>query len=229
MQIQGSVALVTGANRGLGAAFVQELLDRGAAKVYAAARTPQPSSDPRVVPVTLDVTDQDQVAALSAVAPDVTLLVNNAGGHSGASIADGDLAGIQSDLDINFFGPIVVTRALAPTLAANGGGAVLTVHSALSWVSAGDGYSASKSAVWSATNAFRDALAPAGTTVTGLHVGYIDTDMAAHVDAPKADPRAVAAAGLDGVEAGAPEVLADDTSRMVKAALQGDPLSLATR
>jgi len=226
MHITGSTALVTGANRGLGAAFVQELLDRGAAKVYAAARTPRPSADPRVVPLRIDVTDPDQVAAAAEAAPDVSLVINNAGTHSGARIADGDLAGIQADLDTNFFGPIVVTRAFAPVLAANGGGAVLTVHSVLSWISSGDGYSASKAAAWSATNALRQALAPAGTTVTGLHVGFIDTDMAAHIDAPKADPRDVASQALDGVEAGAAEVLADDVTRSVKAGLAGEPMAL---
>lgn len=226
MQITGSTALVTGANRGLGAAFVQELLDRGAAKVYAAARNPEPSSDPRVVPLRLDVTDPQQVAEAGAQATDVDLVINNAGSHSGARIADGDLAGIQADLDTNFFGPIVVTRAFAPALAANGGGAVVTVHSVLSWITAGDGYSASKAAAWSATNALRQALAPAGTTVTGVHVGFIDTDMAAHIDAPKVMPREVAARALDGVEAGAAEVLADDVTRSVKSALSGDPMAL---
>lgn len=225
MLINGSTALVTGANRGLGAAFVQELLDRGAAKVYAAARTPIPSDDPRVVPVALDVTDQAQIEAAAGIAHDVDLVINNAGSHSGARIADGDLAGIQADLDTNFFGPIVVTRAFAPILAANGGGAVLTVHSVLSWISSGDGYSASKAAAWSATNALRSALAPAGTTVTGLHVGFIDTDMAAHIDAPKSAPGDVAAVALDGVEAGIAEVLADDITRGVKASLAGEPMA----
>lgn len=226
MQINGSTALVTGANRGLGAAFVQELLDRGAAKVYAAARKPGPSEDPRVVPIALDVTDLDQIADAATLAADVELVINNAGTHSGARIVDGDLAAIQSDFDTNFFGPIAVTRAFAPALAANGGGAVLTVHSVLSWITSGDGYSASKAAAWSATNALRAALAPAGTTVTGLHVGFIDTDMAAHVDAPKTSPQEVAAQALDGVEAGLAEVLADDVTRGVKAALAGDPMAL---
>ena len=225
MQIQGSTALVTGANRGLGAAFVQELLGRGATKVYAGARNPEPSTDPRVVPLALDVTDPAQVAAAAAAAPDVTLVVNNAGSHSGARIADGDFAAIQSDFDTNFFGPIAVTRAFAPALAAHGGGAVVTVHSVLSWITAGDGYSASKAAAWSATNALRAALAPAGTTVTGVHVGYIDTDMAASIDAPKSSPRAVAAAALDGVESGASEVLADEVTKGVKAGLSGDPMA----
>ena len=225
MQIQGSTALVTGANRGLGAAFVEELLARGATKVYAGARNPTPSDDPRIVPVALDVTDAAQVEAAAALATDVTLVINNAGSHSGARIADGDFAAIQADLDTHFFGPIAVTRAFAPTLAAHGGGAVVTVHSVLSWISSGDGYSASKAAAWSATNALRSALAPAGTTVTGVHVGYIDTDLAAHIDAPKSAPRDVAAAALDGVEAGAAEVLADEVTRGVKAGLSGEPMA----
>ena len=222
MQVEGSVALVTGANRGLGAAFVQELLAQGATKVYAGARNPVPSDDERIVAVRLDVTDESQVAAVAAVATDVTIVINNAGSHSGASIIDGSFADIRADFDANFYGPIVVTRAFASILAANGGGAVLNVHSALSWLSAGNGYSASKAAIWSATNALRVALAPANTLVTGLHVGYIDTDMTAGLDVAKVSPQDVARAGVDGIGADLTEVLADDTSRWVKAQLSGE-------
>ena len=185
MQIQNAVALVTGANRGLGKALVDELLRQGAKKVYAAARHPAPSPDCRIVPLRLEVTDPVQVAQAAEVAWDATLVVNNAGSHSGARILDGDLAAVRADLETNFFGILSVARAFAPILAANGGGALLNVLSVRSWLSGGDGYSAARAAAWSATNALRVAPRPAGTLVTGLHVGYMDTDMTAGLDVPR--------------------------------------------
>ena len=226
MHIENSVALVTGANRGLGKALVDELLRQGAKKVYAAARHPTPSDDPRIVPLRLDVTDPDQVAQAAAVASDVTILINNAGSRSGARILDGDVAGIQADLETNFLGVISVARAFAPILAANGGGALLNVLSVRAWLSGGDAYSAAKAAAWSATNALREALRPAGTLVTGLHVGYMDTDMTAGLDVAKIDPREVARQAVDALREDRTEVLADDTSRTVKRALCGDPALL---
>ena len=121
-----------------------------------------------------------------------------------------------------------MTRAFVPILERNGGGHILNAHSALSWLADGSAYSATKAAFWSQTNSLRLALAPRGISVTGLHMGYVDTDMAAKVDAPKVEARDVAVRALDGVGAGAFEVLADDTSRMVKAALSGD-LAICTR
>jgi NAD(P)-dependent dehydrogenase (short-subunit alcohol dehydrogenase family) len=222
MQIQNSVALVTGANRGLGKALVDELLRQGAQKVYAAARQPTSSSDGRIVPLRLDVTDPDQVAQAAALASDVTILINNAGARSGARILDGDLAGIQADLETNFLGVVSIARAFAPILAGNGGGALLEVLSVRSWLSGGDGYSAAKAAAWSATNALRVALRPAGTLVTALHVGYMDTDMTAGLDVVKADPRDVAHQAIEALREDRTEVLADETSRTVKRALSGD-------
>ena len=222
MHIQNSVALVTGANRGLGEALVDELLRQGAKQAYAAARHPTPGLDPRIVPLRLDVTDPDQVAQAAEVAWDATLVVNNAGSHSGARILDGDLAAVRADLETNFFGILSVARAFAPILAANGGGALLNVLSVRSWLSGGDGYSAAKAAAWSATNAMRLALRRVGILVTGLHVGYMDTDMTAGLDVAKADPRDVARQAVDALREDRTEVLADDVTRTVKRALAGD-------
>lgn len=223
MQIAGSVALVSGANRGLGRRFAQALLDRGAAKVYAAARNPAAVDLPGVTPLRLDVTDPASVAAAAATASDVTLLVNNAGSGTGAGLLDGDLADIRLEMETHYFGTLAMSRAFAPVLAANGGGAVLNVLSAVSWVilPGAEAYSVAKSAQWALTNGLRLALAGQRTLVTGLHVGFMDTDMAAHVTAAKSDPLVVANLALDGVEAGAPEVLADDTAKHVRARLSG--------
>lgn len=155
-------------------------------------------------------------------------MINNAGTATGAPVVTGALDDVRLELETHFFGTLAVSRQFAPVLQANGGGAILNVHSALSWVTlpTTGAYSAAKAAAWSLTNALRVELAGQGTAVTALHVGYMDTDMAAGVDGPKSDPRTVAALALDGVEQGALEVLADDTSRRVKAALAADPRAL---
>lgn len=133
---------------------------------------------------------------------------------------------VRREFDTNFYGPLQMTRAFAPIIEANGGGHLLNVHSVLSWVALSGSYSASKAALWSQTNSLRLELKPRGITVTGLHVGYVDTDMAAHVDAPKTSPQSVAEQALDGIEADAYEVLADDLSRQVKAGLAADLAAL---
>jgi NAD(P)-dependent dehydrogenase (short-subunit alcohol dehydrogenase family) len=226
MLLEGTTAFVTGANRGLGRHFAQALLDRGAAKVYAAARDPESVDLPGVVPVRLDITDPAQVAAAAALASDVRLLINNAGSSTGARVLDGDLADVRLEMETHYFGTLSVTRAFAPVLAANEGGALLNVLSVLSWTTlpGSDAYSAAKAAELALTNGLRLSLAEQKTLVTALHVGYMDTDMAAGVDGPKSDPRVIADLALDGVAAGAPEVVADDISRTVRGALSG-PLS----
>ena len=227
MQINGATALVTGANRGLGRRFAQALLDRGAAKVYAGARDPESVGLPGVVPVRLDITDPAQVAAAASLAADVDLLINNAGSSTNAALVDGDLGDVRLEMETHYFGTLSVARAFAPVLAANGGGALVNVLSVLSWTTLppASAYSAAKAAELSLTNALRLSLADQKTLVTALHVGYMDTDMAAHVDGPKSDPQVIANLALDGVEAGQSEVVADDVSRQVRAALSG-PLSL---
>ncbi|WP_410572186.1 SDR family oxidoreductase [Amycolatopsis sp. cmx-4-61] len=228
MDITGAVALVTGANRGLGRRFAAELLERGAAKVYAAARNPESIDLPGVVPLRLDVTDPESIRAAARVAGDVTLLVNNAGSSTGASLLGGSVEDIRLEMDTHYFGTLAVTREFAPVLARNGGGAVLNVLSVLSWFTAPRvaAYSAAKAAAWSLTNALRLELASQKTQVTALHVGYMDTDMAKDVDGPKIDPAVVARLALDGVEEGRFEVLADDVSRNVRAGLSGDVTAL---
>jgi NAD(P)-dependent dehydrogenase (short-subunit alcohol dehydrogenase family) len=232
MDVKGSTALVTGANRGLGKAIVEELLRRGAARVYAGARDPRTVDvdDPRIVPVRLDVTDRDSVYAAAALAADVDLLVNNAGIAAGGSVFGPDgVESLRRQLETNTLGPLEVTRAFAPVLERNGGGAVVNVLSVLSWVTtpAASAYSASKAATWSITNAARGELRAQGTQVLGVHVGYLDTDMAAHVDAPKTDPAQLSGQVLDALEAGQDEVLGDDLSRGVKAALSGSVAQLS--
>ena len=214
------VVLVTGANGGLGTQFVQQALSLGARKVYATARTPRAWEDGRVVPLALDVTDPASVAAAAGAATDVTLVVNNAGASTGASVID-DQPKLRALFEVNYFGPLAVADAFAPVLAANGGGALLNVLSALSWHGSGDGYSATKAALWSATNTQRLQLAEQGTLVTALHLGYTDTPMTAGLDVDKNDPADVVAQAYDGVLSGAYEVLADDVSRLVKRGLAG--------
>ncbi|MGJ6964204.1 SDR family oxidoreductase [Streptosporangium sp. G11] len=228
MQINGSVALVTGANRGLGERFVQALLEGGASKVYATARNPDTITTPGVVPIALDVTDPAAVRAAADLAPDVTLLINNAGSLTGAGLLDGDIDDFRLEMETHYFGTLATSRAFAPALARNGGGAILNVLSVLSWIAFPDSvaYSAAKSAAWALTNALRLQLAEQKTLVTALHVGYMDTDMAARVDAPKSDPAVIARIALDGVEAGRYEVLADEVSTNVKAGLSSDPSAL---
>lgn len=228
MRIDGTSCLVTGGQTGLGAALVAELLDRGAAKVYAASRHPVPTDDRRLVPVHLDVTDPARVAVVAEQAADVSIVVNDAGSYTAVDLLTGSAADLRLDFETNALGPLWVARAFAPVLAAHGGGALLDVHSVLSWISDRDGYSASKAAAWSITNGLRALLAPAGTLVVGLHVGFMDTPMTAHVsDVEKMDPRDVARAAVQGLLDDTTEVLADDFSRGVKAALAGDPRHLA--
>jgi NAD(P)-dependent dehydrogenase (short-subunit alcohol dehydrogenase family) len=227
MQIAGSVALVTGANRGLGRRFAEALTDRGAT-VYAAARNLAAVDLPGVIPIELDVTDQASIDAAAAATGDVTLLINNAGSSTGASLLSGPLEDIRLEMDTHFFGTLAVTRAFAPQLARNGGGAILNVLSALSWLSfPGSGaYCAAKSAEWSLTNALRQELAGQGTQVSALHVGFMDTDMTRRVTAPKSDPAVVADKALDELEAGQVEILADDVSRQLLEAMSGGVASL---
>jgi NAD(P)-dependent dehydrogenase (short-subunit alcohol dehydrogenase family) len=225
MDINGSIALVTGANRGLGRAFAQRLLERGAARVYAAARRPEAVDLPGVEPLELDITDPGQISAAAERAADVTLLVNNAGVQSGVSLVDGDLGALRTEVETHLFGPLQLTRALAPGLARNGGGAVLNVLSAMSWFAfeGANGYHIAKAAEWALTNGLRLELARQGTQVTGLHLGMADTEMSAALSGDKIAPLALADIALDGIEAGAAEILADDWSRSVKAFLAEDP------
>ena len=226
MQIAGSTALVTGANRGLGRHFALALLERGAAKVYATARNPDAVDLPGVEVLSLDITDPASVAAAAQAAGDVTLLVNNAGISLAEDLVTGDLAVVRRELDTHLWGTLDVVRAFAPVLQGNGGGGVVNVLSALSWFSVpGAGsYSVAKAAEWAMTNSVRLELAPQGTQVVGVHLGAADTDMMAGYDGPKTAPSEVVRVALDGIEAGRIEVVVDEWSEMVKASLAKDPM-----
>lgn len=225
MEIKNSVVLVTGANRGLGRAFVRAALEAGAAKVYAAARDPATAGfggDARVVSVALDVTAPAQIEALARDCADVSLLINNAGiSRSAPLLGDDALDAVRAQLDTNFYGPLLLARAFAPVLAAQGGGAIVNVLSVLSWLSlpGATPYSVSKAAAWSLSNGLRIELQAQGTQLTSLHVGFMDTDMTAGISVPKSSPDTVARLTLDAVEAGLPEVLADEVSLRVKQSL----------
>jgi NAD(P)-dependent dehydrogenase (short-subunit alcohol dehydrogenase family) len=227
MKIAGSTALVTGANRGLGRALAAELLERGAI-VYAGARTPDTVDLPGAKVVQLDITDSASVAAAAEIVDDVNLLINNAGSFTGANLLSGELDSIRLEMDTHYFGTLSVVRAFAPKITANGGGSILNILSALSWLSfpAVGAYCAAKSAEWSLTNALRAELAAHNVRVAGLHVGYMDTDMAAAVSAPKENPAEIAKIALDGIEADDYEIVADETSRQVLSGLSGGVAAL---
>ncbi|GFG48671.1 short-chain dehydrogenase [Mycolicibacterium agri] len=212
------VALVTGANRGLGRRFAAELVARGA-KVYAAARRPETVDVDGAMPIQLDITDPESVARAATTASDVNVLINNAGVSTRAGLLTGEPSDIRLEMETHYFGTLAVTRAFAPVIEANGGGAILNVLSVLSWLhTAGSGaYSAAKAAGWAMTDAVREELAPRGIHVAALHVAYMDTDMASFVPADqKTDPAVVAKQALDGLLAGQPEILADERTRAVK-------------
>ena len=222
MKIENAVALVTGANRGIGLAFAKALVARGARKVYAGARDPASVALPGVVPIRLDVTKAEDVAAAVAKCGDVTLVVNNAGvaQPGGFLLADSEEVARRM-LEVNFFGVLRMSKAFAPVLAANGGGALLNVLSVASFFNPGGlaAYAASKSAAWSLTNSLRFELAAQKTQVLALHMGFVDTDLVKGLDVPKIHPDEIARIALDGLEAGLEEVLADDRTRAVKAGM----------
>lgn len=217
MKIENSIALVTGANRGLGLAYAKALLAAGAQKVYAGMRDTSGFDVPGLVPVALDITRPASVAAAAGQCSDVSILVNNAGIIRSPSTEEG----ARAEMETNYFGTLAMCRAFAPVLAANGGGALVNMLSVLSWLSlpGTSGYSASKAAAWSITNGLRHELRAQGTLVIGVHAGYIDTDMARGVNAPKVRPEDVAAQTVAAIEAGHEEVLADALTRQIKAGL----------
>jgi NAD(P)-dependent dehydrogenase (short-subunit alcohol dehydrogenase family) len=221
VNIKGSTVVVTGGQRGLGKTIVEEFLRRGAAKVYATARVPKPSEDPRVVSVGLDVTKSDSVAALANTASDADIVINNAGILAGLKLLDGDIEEVRAVFETNYFGALRVAKAFAPVLAENGGGALVDISSVLSWVGGFGGYGDSKAAIWSLSNSLRIELEKQSTLVTSVHLGYTDTDMTSGFDVPKNDARDVAREIVDGIERGDAEVLVDDMTRHIKAALSG--------
>ncbi|WP_446041911.1 SDR family oxidoreductase [Streptomyces sp. SID1121] len=224
--LRGAVALVTGANRGIGRAFTRELLDRGAAKAYAGARDPSTVQEPGVLPVRLDVTDPEQVAAAADRCGDVDLLVNNAGiFHAGPLLGAPSVQDAREEMETNLFGTLAMIRAFAPILGRNDGGAVIVALSALSFINYAPWgtYSASKAAAWSMTNSVRDELADQGTLVTAVHSGLVDTDMTQALELPKISPEVYVDAALDAVAAGEIEALADEHTHTYRAMLAYHP------
>lgn len=227
MKIQNSVALVTGANRGLGAAFVRALLAAGASKVYAASRELQTTTESGVVPVQLDVTDQNQIEALARELGDVNLLINNAGiGGSGPILDPSSLELLYKQFETNTVGPLRITQAFAPILSLSDRSAVINVISALSWATLPGitgSYSASKAAVWALSNAMRQELTVQNTEVLSLHVAFMDTDMARGAPGDKSSPDDIARLTLAALEAGQSELLADTVTQAVHAGLTSNP------
>ena len=224
MNIQDNTALVTGANRGIGKEFADALLDRGAAKVYAAVRDVATVGDPRLVPIQLDVTHPDRVSEVARELDDVQLVVNNAGVLNVNIPLSASLDVARLELETNYLSLVSMTQAFAPVLEHNGGGAFVNMLSVFSWVSSPliSTYSASKAAAWSFTNAARVELRRQGIQVVGVHAGGVDTEMTAAIDLEKIPPATAAMSALDALEADEPEAFADDFSRAVKAGLSDD-------
>ncbi len=225
MQIEGAVALVTGANRGLGQAYARALVERGARTVYAAARHPDDVVDPDVTPIKLDITSPGQVADAVRSCGELTLLINNAAeARKSPLIGAGSLDDARAQMETNYFGTLAMCQAFAPVLARNGGGALVNMCSIISFFNRPSigAACASKAALWSITNGMRIELRSQGTLVVGVHAGFIDTRLAVGFDGPKHAPADMASQVLDAVEAGQQELLADERTRWMKASVPRD-------
>jgi NAD(P)-dependent dehydrogenase (short-subunit alcohol dehydrogenase family) len=231
MNLQNAVVFISGANRGIGLAFARAALERGARKVYAGSRDPAKVTIEGVEPVRLDVTDEEQVRAAAERCGDVTVLVNNAGiANFGGVLAEGGLESARAQLETNYFGMLRMSRAFAPVLARNGGGAIVNVLSIASWIQRPTlgVYATTKSAAWGLTNTLRHELRAQGTQVLALHMGFVDTDLTKGIDMPKTPPGLIVQRTFDALEAGAEEVLADEATQQVKLGLNGaTPVYLA--
>jgi len=234
IQVRDSVALVTGANRGIGRAYVEALVQAGARKVYATARKAESVQDlvaahPGVVEgLALDISDPAQIAAAAAKAPDVRILINNAGVANGSYLlGEAGVSGMRKDMAVNVFGTTDMIRAFAPVLEANGG-AIVVLNSVASLVNFPlfGGYSASKAALHSVTQGVRAELASKGILVTGVYPGPIDTDMADPIDLPKEPPSIVAEATLAALANGEEEVFPDAMAKEVAKNFKADWKSL---
>lgn len=225
MKIENSTVLITGANRGIGLSFAKAFLTRGAKKVYAGSRDPSKINLAGVTPIQLDVNSTEDVQAAAKLAKDVTIVVNNAGiAKLGSFMTDDVEAVLRSHLETNVLGPLRVSRAFAPVLAQNGGGALVNVASVASWISSPllASYAVSKSALWSLSNGLRNDLRGQGTHVMTLHMGFVDTDLTKGLDMPKSTPEEIVERTLLALEEGALEVLADDMTQQVKSALSAE-------
>lgn len=232
MLVKGKNVLVTGANGGIGSAFVKELLKRGASRVYAAARNTDSVShlkqlDPeRVVVVELNIIDAPQVARAANICSNVNILINNAGVNRGSWLtAPGGQEDVRDELEVNFFGTLAVCRAFAPKIEANGGGAIAIVSSIAGLVNMPvmGTYCVSKAAVHSMIQGLRGEFASKGITVNGIYPGPVDTRMTEGLEAPKATPEQVAVVSIDGIENGAEDIFPDPMSQQVHTMLLADP------
>jgi len=223
MKNENATVLVTGANRGIGRALVEKLLEAGARKIYATARRietlePVISIDRRrVTPLRLDVTDRDGVAALPEAARDVTLLINNAGILEFGSILDSPLEDISREFDTNFYGKLLMARAFAGVIERNGGGAIVNVLTVVALASMPGiaAYNASKAAAWSMTQSLRGSLAGKGVAVIGVFPGPVDTEMSAAIPVEKTSAADVASSIVYGIEAGQEDIFPDRMSASV--------------
>lgn len=226
MQLQDSIVLITGANRGLGKALAEAAVAGGARKVYGGARNAASINIAGVIPIQLDVTNAADIAAAVQAIPDLTVLVNNAGIAHVTEVTAPEAAHLaQQMFNTNFFGPLALSQAFAPTLKTNGGGAIINVLSAAVWMSipGTSAYSASKAAAWALTNSLRLELKAQQTQVLGAHMGLMDTDMTTHLNAEKASTNDIAQAIYTALQNGESEVLADDSTREVKQGLNATP------
>ncbi|MGA2550240.1 MAG: SDR family oxidoreductase [Burkholderiaceae bacterium] len=226
MKLHDAVVLITGANRGIGRAFAEAAVARGARRVYAGARDPSSISIAGAEPIKLDVTSAKDVSDAAAACQDVTLVVNNAGiARPGGLLGGGATESTREHLETNLFGVLSMMLSFSPILAQNGGGAFLNVLSVASWINTGNltAYGISKSAAWSLTNGLRNELRKQNTQVLGLHVGWVDTDMTKAFDVAKLSPRSVVDSAFDALEAGASEVLAGERAQQIKRDLTADP------
>ena len=220
MKIQGSIALVTGSNRGLGSEIVSALIRAGATKVYAAARAGKQirALDSRIVPLELDITNAPQVAAAAETAGDVTLLINNAGTLTSFNVLSASQAELDTDFRTNLFGTLALVKAFIPVLERAAAGAtivnVLSLSALVSVPSMG-GYSASKAASYSVTQSLRAELRHRRIAVLAALAGPVDTDMVRALKLPKANPAEVAAALLAGVERGDEEIFPDPMAQQM--------------
>jgi NAD(P)-dependent dehydrogenase (short-subunit alcohol dehydrogenase family) len=225
--LQGSVALVTGSNRGLGKVFCEHLLQAGATKIYAGARDPSKIQNmgTHVVPVRLDVTKPSDVDAAATQYRDVTLVINNAGILRNSSmLGDGAEASARAELETNFFGMMRMMQRFAPIVGANGGGAFINVLSTSSWITNPflATYSAAKMAAAALTDSARLELRDHGTRVVGVYAGTFESDMSAHLPGVKTSPHQIVDRALSGLINGLDRVLADDRAVEVDARLRAD-------
>jgi len=231
--LNGKTVLVTGANRGIGAAVVRELLKAGVAKVYAAARKPSSLpdfGDARVQPLALDITDEASVKAAAATAADVDVLVNNAGTATFSDLIESPLDAVLADVETNYVGTLKVVRAFVPVLGRRGAGTIANVSSVVGLTSAPvlAGYSASKAAVHSLTQSLRATLGEKGITVLGIYPGPIDTDMARDLPLDKATPQSAAQAIVAGLEKGDTYIFPDPVALHIGTLWETDGRALDT-